>query len=104
MTLPEKEPCLTPVLSSSSSSRFLPQAKTGLEKTVLSVKNMPFSAWDQHAPFLCLKHTHREDLTTWNRQSSVPTVSGGTQDSQLPQSPNTGAFSHFPSDNATLLS
>ena len=57
MTLPEKEPCLTPVLSSSSSSRFLPQAKTGLEKIVLSVKNMPFSAWDQHTPFLCPKHT-----------------------------------------------
>ena len=48
-------------------------------------------------------HTHREAPTMGNRQSSVPTVSGGTQDSQLPHRDQHGTFPHFPSDNTRLL-
>ena len=38
-----------------------------------------------------------------NRQSPVATVSGGTQDSQLPQRDQHGTFPHFPSDHTSLL-
>ena len=38
-----------------------------------------------------------------NRQSSVPTVSGGTQDGQFPQSNQHGTSPHFPSDHTPLL-
>ena len=43
MTLPEKEPCLTPFLSSSSTSG-LPQANTSLQRSIMKVENMPLNA------------------------------------------------------------
>ena len=39
----------------------------------------------------------------WNGQSSVPTVSGGTQDSQLQHRVQHRTFPHFPSDHTPLL-
>ena len=38
-----------------------------------------------------------------NRQSPVATLSGGTQDSQLPQRDQHGTFPHFPLDHTPLL-
>ena len=38
-----------------------------------------------------------------NGQSSVPTVSGGTQDGQLPQRDWLGTFPYFPVDHTSLL-
>ena len=69
----------------------------------MKVENMVFNAWGQHITLLSPNHTYREALTMWNGQSSVPTVSGGTQESQLQHRVQHGTFPHFPSDHTPLL-
>ena len=70
MTLPEKEPCLTPVLSSSSSSMlFLGQSKSfevNLESCKTAVRIRIFS--------LCAPttHIHKEDLIRWKSVFGCP--------------------------------
>ena len=76
---------------------------TSLQRSVMKVENMLFNAYSQHIPLLSPNHTHREALTMRNRQAPVATVSGGTQDSQLPQRDQHGTFPHFPSDHTPLL-
>ena len=53
--------------------------------------------------FLSPNHTHREAFTMRNTQSPMATVSGGTQDGQLPYRVQHGTFPHFPSDHTPLL-
>ena len=78
MTLPKKEPFLTLFLPS---SRFL--LRHSAEVDTESWKHV-FNAYSQYSPFLSSNHTYRETLTMGNRQSSVVTVSGGTQERQFP--------------------
>ena len=74
---------------------------------ILKVENMLFNAYSQHSPFLSSNHTCRETLTMGNRQSSVASVSGGTQERQLPHRDQHGSFptlsfgSHSPPDEAS---
>ena len=69
----------------------------------MKVENMLFNAYSQHIPLLSPNHTHREALTMRNRQSPVATVSGGTQDGQLPHRVQHRTFPHFPLDHTPLL-
>lgn len=45
--------------------------KISLKKSLLTVENMPFRTWNQHTPFLCHNHAHREEFTVWIWQSSA---------------------------------
>ena len=69
----------------------------------MKVENMLFNAYSQHIPFLSPTPHTQGTLTMRNRQSPVATVSGGTQDNQLPQRDQQGTFPHFPSDHTPLL-
>ena len=87
----------------SCSFLFWAPSSMSLHSSIMKVENMLFNAYGQHTPFLSPNYSHREALIVWNRQCFVATVSGGTQDGQLPQRDQHRTFPHFPSDHTPLL-
>ena len=87
----------------SCSFLFWAPSSMSLHSSIMKVENMLFNAYGQHTPFLSPNYSHGEALIVWNRQCFVATVSGGTQDGQLPQRDQHRTFPHFPSDHTPLL-
>ena len=102
MNSPEKEPFwtlppFTFLLFWASSGNM------SLQRSILKIENILFNVSSQQTPFLIPNPTHREALTMRNRQFSVATVSGGTQNSQLLHRVQHGTFPNFSSDHTPLL-
>ena len=103
MTSPEKEPLQTPVLSSSSSSRLLPQTtwvfrglSWELERCCLMLRINTPPSW--------VTTTHTGKTSACGTDSPLlPTVPGGAQDSKLLHRVQHRSFPPFPSDQAPLL-